>query len=176
MPAPFATLAEFRELLADQPTFDTGAKEAAEQHNMQLTKPPGALGRLEELAIWYCGWRGGEAAEIETPQVIVFAGNHGVAARGVSAFPAEVTAQMVLNFDHGGAAVNQIARSNGAELDVISFDLDAPTEDFTVAPAMSEQQMVNALAAGWDAVDEDADLLVVGEMGIGNTTSAAALS
>ncbi|SFD46083.1 nicotinate-nucleotide-dimethylbenzimidazole phosphoribosyltransferase [Sulfitobacter brevis] len=172
----FATLAAFRALLASQPAVDVAAQDAAAARDGQLTKPPGALGRLEDLAIWYRGWRGGAANEISAPQVIVFAGNHGVAARGVSAFQAEVTAQMVMNFQTGGAAINQIARSVGASLDVVSLDLDAPTEDFTKAPAMDEEAFVAALQSGWDAVDPQADLLVVGEMGIANTTSAAALA
>ena len=172
----FSNLSEFRAILAAQKGIDTTAQAAAADHNVQLTKPPGALGRLEDLALWYRGWRGGERAEIGAPQVIVFAGNHGVAARGVSAFPAEVTAQMVLNFQHGGAAINQIARANGATLDVVALDLDRPTDDFTVRPAMSEADLVLALQAGWNAVDPTADLLVVGEMGIANTTSAAALA
>lgn len=176
MTSPFDTLAAFRALLAAAPQADPQAIDAATAHDMQLTKPPGALGRLEDLAKWYRGWRGGENVEISAPQVIVFAGNHGVAARGVSAFPAEVTAQMVENFRHGGAAINQIARINGATLDVVALDLDRPTADFTQGPAMTEADCVAALAAGWEAVDPDADLLVVGEMGIANTTSAAALA
>ncbi|MGC1506337.1 MAG: nicotinate-nucleotide--dimethylbenzimidazole phosphoribosyltransferase [Sulfitobacter sp.] len=172
----FATLSDFRTLLAGLAPADADMRAAAEAHNMQLTKPPGALGQLEDLALWYRSWRGGENAEITAPQVIVFAGNHGVAARGVSAFPAEVTAQMVMNFQHGGAAINQIARVNGATLDVVALDLDQPTQDFTQGPAMSEDEFVAALQAGWQAVKADADLLVVGEMGIANTTSAAALA
>lgn len=172
----FTNLSEFRAILAAQEGLDTEAQSAAVDHNGQLTKPPGALGRLEDLALWYRGWRGGALAEISAPQVIVFAGNHGVAARGVSAFPAEVTAQMVMNFQHGGAAINQIARANGATLKVVPLDLDRPTHDFTAGPAMSEDDLVTALRAGWDAVDQNADLLVVGEMGIANTTAAAALA
>ncbi len=172
----FTSLSDFRALLADQPSADQDVLAAAADHNMQLTKPPGALGRLEDLALWYRSWRGGENAEITAPQVIVFAGNHGVAARGVSAFPAEVTEQMVLNFQHGGAAINQIAKANGATLDVVALELDRPTQDFTQGPAMTEDDLVAALKAGWDAVNIDADLLVVGEMGIANTTAAAALS
>ena len=172
----FATLSEFRAALADLPQADQTARAAAEAHDLQLTKPPGALGRLEDLALWYRSWRGGEAAEIAAPQIIVFAGNHGVAARGVSAFPAEVTAQMVLNFEHGGAAINQIARIAGARLDVVPLDLDRPTMDFTQGPAMTEDDLMAALNAGWNAVDPAADLLVVGEMGIANTTAAAALA
>lgn len=172
----FSSMDDFRSMLAAQPGRDDAAFAAATDHNGQLTKPPGALGRLEDLAIWYRGWRGGPNAEITAPQIIVFAGNHGVAARGVSAFPAEVTAQMVLNFEHGGAAINQIARSTGARLDVVALDLDTPTADFTTVPAMDEPALLAALQAGWEAVNEDADLLVVGEMGIANTTAAAALA
>ncbi len=172
----FATLSEFRALMVDQQGADADVLSAATDHNMQLTKPPGALGRLEDLALWYRSWRGGKNVEITAPQIIVFAGNHGVAARGVSAFPAEVTAQMVLNFQHGGAAINQIARANGATLDVVPLDLDRPTQDFTQGPAMNEDDFLAALQTGWDAVKTDADLLVVGEMGIANTTSAAAIA
>mgnify|MGYP003652317090 CR=1 FL=1 len=172
----FTTLDQFRTLLAEQKPADTDARQRAKDHDAQLTKPPGSLGRLEELAFWYRSWRGGTSAEIAAPQVIVFAGNHGVAARGVSAFPVEVTAQMVANFEHGGAAVNQIARTAGAALKVVALELDRPTDDFTAGPAMDETSVVAALRAGWDAVDPAADLLVVGEMGIGNTTPAAALA
>ncbi|KIN64023.1 Nicotinate-nucleotide--dimethylbenzimidazole phosphoribosyltransferase [Sulfitobacter noctilucicola] len=172
----FATLSEFRALLKAQPDPDPQALAAAADHNMQLTKPPAALGQLEDLALWYRSWRAGPLTAIAAPQVIVFAGNHGVAARGVSAFPAEVTAQMVMNFEHGGAAINQIAGSVGAMLDVVSIDLDRPTDDFTQGPAMSEADFLTALKQGWDAVNPSADLLVVGEMGIANTTAAAALA
>ncbi|MBO9431999.1 nicotinate-nucleotide--dimethylbenzimidazole phosphoribosyltransferase [Sulfitobacter sp. R18_1] len=172
----FASLTEFRSLLRAMPACDDAAMAEARAHDAMLTKPPGALGRLEDLAVWYRGWRGGARAEIAAPQIIVFAGNHGVAARGVSAFPAEVTAQMVSNFEQGGAAINQIARVNGASLDVVPLSLDRPTQDFTVAPAMAEDEFVEALRAGWEAVNPEADLLVVGEMGIANTTSAAALA
>jgi nicotinate-nucleotide--dimethylbenzimidazole phosphoribosyltransferase len=152
------------------------ARAGAEARNGQLTKPPGALGRLEELAIWYCGWRGDATARIIAPQVAVFAGNHGVTAQGVSAFPADVTAQMVANFEAGGAAINQLAEMAGARLDVVPIALDRPTADFTQGPAMDAEAFAEALAAGWNAVDTGADLLVTGEMGIGNTTSAAAIA
>jgi nicotinate-nucleotide--dimethylbenzimidazole phosphoribosyltransferase len=108
--------------------------------------------------------------------VIVFAGNHGVTAQGVSAFPAEVTEQMVLNFQVGGAAINQLAEAANARLDVHALSLDIPTQDFTQGPAMTETEFVEALQTGWEAVDPEADLLVTGEMGIGNTTSAAAIA
>lgn len=174
--ADFSDLDGFRKVLATLPQMDGAAREGAAERNSQLTKPPAALGRLEELAQWYAGWRGDARPKVSAPQIIVFAGNHGVAAQGVSAFPPEVTEQMVMNFQHGGAAINQLARAAGAHLDVHALELDRPTEDFTKGPAMSEADVITALAAGWDAVRLDADLLVVGEMGIGNTTPAAALA
>lgn len=172
----FQTIEEFRACLADAPGPDADAIAAAEARNAQLTKPAGALGRLEALAIWYCGWRADPRARIERPQAVVFAGNHGVVAQGVSAYPAEVTSQMVANFQVGGAAINQLCDAAGARLTVHALQLDNPTADFTQAPAMSEAEFAAALALGWEAVDPGADLLVCGEMGIGNTTSAAALS
>ncbi|SLN23432.1 Nicotinate-nucleotide--dimethylbenzimidazole phosphoribosyltransferase [Roseovarius albus] len=171
----FNTLAEFSDLLRGLPMRDEAALTAARARDGVLTKPPGALGRLEELAAWYCAWRGVERPQVISPQVIVFAGNHGVTAQGVSAFPAEVTAQMVANFEAGGAAVNQLAKAVGARMDVHSLSLETPTQDFTTGPAMSEAEFVEALQTGWQAVDPQADLLVVGEMGIGNTTSASAI-
>lgn len=172
----FSSLTDFKTALQELPAPDGAALEGAAARNGQLTKPPGALGRLEELAQWYCGWRGDARARLTAPQVVVFAGNHGVTAQGVSAFPAEVTAQMVLNFRQGGAAINQLAGAFGARMDVHALELETPTADFTEAPAMTAAEAVAALRAGWDAVDPQADLLVAGEMGIGNTTSAAAIA
>ncbi|WP_319826484.1 nicotinate-nucleotide--dimethylbenzimidazole phosphoribosyltransferase [Thalassovita sp.] len=172
----FDTLDAFRALLAQAPAADQEARKQAEARNGQLTKPPGALGRLEHVAIWYAGWRGNPRPALDNPQVLIFAGNHGVTAQGVSAFPAEVTEQMVLNFQHGGAAINQLSRAFGATMGVHALSLDRPTADFTQAAAMSEPELVEALQTGWNAVDEGADLLVTGEMGIGNTTSAAAIA
>ena len=176
MTAPFATLDEFRSVLQDAPEPDLATLAAANDRNAQLTKPPGALGRLEDLAIWYAGWRGTPTPRVEAPQVIVFAGNHGICAQGVSAFPPEVTEQMVANFRHGGAAINQLSQAFGAKMDVHALDLDMPTQDFTHGPAMSEGEVIQALITGWNAVDPQSDLVVTGEMGIGNTTSAAALA
>ncbi|UWQ17588.1 nicotinate-nucleotide--dimethylbenzimidazole phosphoribosyltransferase [Jannaschia sp. M317] len=170
------SFAAIRAALAAQPTSDAGAVAGAADRNGQLTKPPGALGRLEDLAGWYAGWRGDARPRITAPQVLVFAGNHGVAAQGVSAFPPEVTVQMVANFRAGGAAINQLSDLAGARLDVHALNLDRPTADFTQGPAMSEAEMCAAFATGWDAVSDDADLLVTGEMGIANTTSAAAIA
>jgi nicotinate-nucleotide--dimethylbenzimidazole phosphoribosyltransferase len=172
----FATLDAFRAQLRELPEPDAAARSAAEARNAALTKPAGALGRLEDLALWYAAWRGDPRPRISAPQVVIFAGNHGVVAQGVSAFPAEVTAQMVANFAAGGAAINQLAALAGARMDVVALDLDRPVRDFTRGPALTEADLCAALSAGWEAVDPQADLLVTGEMGIGNTTSAAALA
>lgn len=174
--ADFQNLEQFRNEMEMAPNADAKAVKRAAERNGQLTKPPGALGRLEELAIWYAGWRGTEKPELNRPQVIIFAGNHGVTAQGVSAFPAEVTEQMVLNFQHGGAAINQLCKAFGADMQVHALKLEQPTADFTQAPAMGEGEFLECLQAGWDAVSPEAELLVTGEMGIGNTTSAAAIA
>lgn len=170
------SLAAFRAAVAAAPGPDEGALEAARARNAELTKPAGALGRLEDLAIWYAGWRGNPRPRLEAPQVAVFAGNHGVAALGVSAFPPEVTVQMVAGFEAGFAAVNQLAEAFGARISVHPIRLDEPSGDFTQGPALSEADLLEALRIGWEAVDPEADLFVAGEMGIGNTTSAAALA
>ena len=168
--------AAIRAALAGQPGPDAAARAAAAARNDQLTKPPAALGRLETLAQWYAAWRGSARPRLDAPQILVFAGNHGVAAKGVSAFPVEVTAQMVANFRAGGAAINQLADLAGARLDVHALDLDRPAADMTEGPALSEPEACAAFATGWNAVDDGADLVVTGEMGIGNTTAAAAIA
>lgn len=175
MPAP-TTLADFRACLTALPQADSAAQGGAKARDAVLTKPPGALGRLEDVAIWLAGWQGRAVPKLDRVQVAVFAGNHGIVARGVSAFPAEVTVQMVANFDRGGAAINQLSRAFGAEMAVLALALDRPTADFTTGPAMTEAELVEALAVGWNAVDAAADLFIAGEMGIGNTTTAAAMA
>ena len=172
----FNTIQEFQSLIAAPIAENAAIRTAAQERNNQLTKPPGALGRLEDIAIWYAAWTGEVAPKIVAPQIVIFAGNHGVVTQGVSAFPQEVTSQMVANFRSGGAAINQLASEAGASLDVIELQLDKPTQDFTVGPAMETGELVDALQIGWDAVSSTSDLLVVGEMGIGNTTSAAAIA
>lgn len=171
----FPTVASFETTLAALPQPDAGARDAAARRQGQLTKPPGSLGRLEDIAVFMAGWQGRERPRITRGRVVIFAGNHGVVARGVSAFPAEVTVQMVANFHAGGAAINALAAAAGLDLSVVPLDLDRPTADFTAAPAMSEAECLAALSTGAAAVG-DADLLVLGEMGIGNTTPAAALA
>lgn len=173
---PPATLAEMRAILASFPGPDREAGAAAASREAQLTKPAGALGRLEEINIWMATWQGKHPPACVHPRTAVFAGNHGVARRGVSAYPAEVTVQMVKNFVDGGAAVNQLCRAVDADLRVYEMALEQPTEDFTVAPAMTEAECATAMAYGMMAVEPGIDLLAVGEMGIANTTSAAALA
>ena len=171
-----ASLSAFRARVAAMPGPDEATAERARRHDAQLTKPAGALGRLETLATWAAAWQGRHPPRAERIQVLVFAGNHGVATRGVSAYPAAVTAQMVANFGAGGAAINQLCDVLGAALTVVPLDLDTPTEDMTQAPALGEAACVAALQVGMAAVDDGADLLCLGEMGIGNTTAAAALA
>ena len=171
-----STFDEISALIPRLPAPDAAAIEQASVRQMSLTKPPGALGRLEELAIFLAGWQGSERPKIDKAQALVFAGNHGVCAQGVNPFPQEVTRQMVLNFTSGGAAINQLCRASGADLAVIALDLDQPTGDITEGPAMSVGETIDAMKRGADAVARDADMLVLGEMGIGNSTIAAALA
>lgn len=174
--APFTDLNGIRAALADLPQPDAAAITGANERNGMLTKPPAALGRLEDLAIWYAGWVGDARPEMKPGQSLVFAGNHGVAAKGVSAFPPEVTVQMVANFHAGGAAINQLSKAFGAEMEVFELELDQPTGDFTETAAMSEEDLVAAMATGWEAVNPEAGVMITGEMGIGNTTAAAAIA
>jgi nicotinate-nucleotide--dimethylbenzimidazole phosphoribosyltransferase len=175
MPEVPVSLNEIRALFAHLPGPDLEAGTAAALRERQLTKPAGALGRLEELAHWLATWQGRHPPRLDHPRTCVFAGNHGVAARGVSAYPAAVTAQMVQNFIAGGAAVNQLCRVVDADLRVYEMNLDQPTADFVDGPAMSEADCAKAIAYGMMAVEPGIDVLALGEMGIANTTSAAAL-
>ena len=167
---------QVRDLISRMPVADGAAAAAARAREDTLTKPRGALGRLEDVTPWLAAWQGRHPPSLDNVLVIVFAANHGVAAQGVSAFPAEVTAQMVANFEAGGATVNQLAGFAGARLKVHAFDLDAPTRDFTEAPALSESECMAAFKQGFEAVPAASDLVALGEMGIGNTTAAAAIS
>ena len=171
----FNSLDDLSEFCRALPAGDADAAGAAAQRQQNLTKPPGSLGRLEELAIWLARWQQNAAPRLERVTIAVFAGNHGIAARGVSAYPAEVTAQMVANFAAGGAAINQLATLAGAELNVVPLELERPTRDFTIAAAMDTEDFLDAIDTGCHAVTDDCDLLVVGEMGIANTTTAATL-
>jgi nicotinate-nucleotide--dimethylbenzimidazole phosphoribosyltransferase len=172
----FSSFAELRVACLDLPMGHQVASAAVASREAQLTKPPGSLGRLEDLVAWLAHWQGRNPPRLDDVEVLVFAGNHGVSAQGVSAYPAEVTVQMVANFAAGGAAINQLARAAGAGLRVIPLALDRPTADFTQAPAMAEREFLAAVATGYDAVRPQTDLVCLGEMGIGNTTAAAAIA
>jgi nicotinate-nucleotide--dimethylbenzimidazole phosphoribosyltransferase len=171
----FASFADLRAACLDLPGGHPAASAAAAQREDTLTKPPKSLGRLEDLVAFLAHWQGHAPPRLGRVDILVFAGNHGVTKQGVSAYPAEVTVQMVANFAHGGAAINQLARAADANLRVIPLSLDEPTADFTEQPALSEQEFLAAVKAGHDAVAPDCDLVCLGEMGIGNTTAAAAL-
>ncbi len=169
------TLERVRALMSRLPPEDTAARQAAAARNAELTKPQGALGRLEEMAQWLAAWQGTATPQVAAPAVAVFAGNHGVTKHGVSPYPSEVTAQMVENFAAGGAAINHICAAGGIRLDVHPIALDRPTGDILVEPAMAEADCVHHIALGMSAVPDTCDLFAAGDMGIGNTTSAAAI-
>jgi len=171
----FASVDDLKAACRERRGGNAAAAAAAAARQAELTKPPGSLGRLEELAVWLARWQGRALPRLDRVSVLIFAGNHGVAARGVSAYPSDVTAQMVANYAHEGAAINQLARLAGAELNVVPLALDRPTGDFTQTVAMNETDFLAATSAGYDAVPADCDLLALGDMGIGNTTAAAAL-
>jgi len=166
---------DIRALVKGMPGPDAGAVAAVSARDAVLTKPPGALGRLEAMVEWLAGWQGRAVPRVERPRIAVFAGAHGVAMRGVSAYPPEVTRQMVRNFLNGGAAINQLAQSIDADLRIYELDLEHPTNDFTRGPAMSEARTANAMAYGMMAAEPGIDVLCLGEMGIANTTTAATL-
>jgi nicotinate-nucleotide--dimethylbenzimidazole phosphoribosyltransferase len=173
--ADFTSFSALRSACLDLPSGNATASAAVARREAMLTKPSGSLGRLEEFVGWLAHWQGRAPPRLQHVEILVFAGNHGVTARGVSAYPGEVTAQMVANFAAGGAAINQLARSADADLRVIPLALDRPTADFTQAPALSEQEFLAAVSEGYNAVSPGCDLVCLGEMGIGNTTAAAAI-
>jgi nicotinate-nucleotide--dimethylbenzimidazole phosphoribosyltransferase len=171
----FESVADIDKVIANLPVADGTIQNKAAARQGQLTKPPGSLGKLEDIAIWMAGWQKTERPAIGHGQCLIFAGNHGVVAQGISPFPADVTAQMVKNFEAGGAAINQLCTVADLALTVTALDLETPTADITKGPAMSAAEVLAAMRAGAGVIDDDCDYLVVGEMGIGNTTSAAAL-
>ncbi|WP_395450934.1 nicotinate-nucleotide--dimethylbenzimidazole phosphoribosyltransferase [Aminobacter sp. UC22_36] len=172
----FKSSDELRAACLDLSAGSDAAADAVARRQDTLTKPRGSLGKLESIAAWLARWQGRDMPRLDKVKVIVFAGNHGVTAQGVSAYPSEVTVQMVANFAGGGAAINQLARLAGAELAVIPLELDRPTGDFTQTVAMNDADFLAAVSTGYDAVTPDIDLVCFGEMGIGNTTPAAAIA
>ena len=172
----FTSFTDLRAACLDLPSGHPAASAAVAQREDTLTKPPRSLGRLEDIVAWLAHWQGHAPPRLDRVEVLVFAGNHGVTKQGVSAYPAEVTVQMVANFSAGGAAINQLARTAGASLRVVPLSLDAPTADFTEGPALGEEEFLAAVRTGYEAVSPQADLICLGEMGIGNTTAAAAIA
>lgn len=165
---------DIRALFNDLPGPDTHAAQMVNERDAQLTKPPGALGKLEDIAEWLAAWTG-RKPQITRPLVAIFAGNHGVTKQGVSPFPAEVTVQMVANFTNGGAAINQICIANDLGLKVFDLALEIPTKDITEEAAMDERTCAATMAFGMESIAGGTDLLCIGEMGIGNTTIASAI-
>lgn len=166
---------DIRNLLAGIPEPDAAAVAQVRARDRELTKPPGALGKLEGIAEWAAAWQHRYPPRVERPVVAVFAGNHGVVAQGVTAYPQAVTAQMVANFQSDGAAVNQICKTFGLGLKVFELALEHPTRDITEAAALDEADCAATMAYGMEAIAGGCDLLCIGEMGIGNTTIAAAI-
>jgi nicotinate-nucleotide--dimethylbenzimidazole phosphoribosyltransferase len=166
-----------RDALGHLPTADTDARDSAAARAAQVIRPPGALQVLDDVAAWVAGWHGTALPRIERPALVIFAADHGVAAHGVSAFPTSVTGAMVAAFDAGKATCNAFARSAGATSTVIDVGVGRPTGDIRTEAAMDQARFDMAIDAGRAAVEAlDTDLLIVGEMGIGNTTVAAALA
>jgi nicotinate-nucleotide--dimethylbenzimidazole phosphoribosyltransferase len=176
------------------PAPDAQAEAAARARQLQLTKPPGSLGRLEELACWFAGRLGQPVPQLARCEIFVFAADHGVAGRGVSAFPQAVTGQMLSNFAGGGAAINVLARLEDCRIEVVdvgvvtaddppagvrSLRVRAGSRDLCSEAAMTSEELQEALGAGArcarEAVERGAQLLIAGDMGIANTTSAACL-
>jgi nicotinate-nucleotide--dimethylbenzimidazole phosphoribosyltransferase len=166
---------DIRALVARMPSADEAAMATVRSRDAVLTKPAGSLGRLEEIAEWLAAWQGKAPPTVSRALVAIFAGNHGVVSHGVSAFPASVTQQMVDNFAAGGAAINQICLSNDLALKVYDLALELPTGDITREPALEESDCAATMAFGMEAIAGGIDLLCIGEMGIGNTTVAAAI-
>ncbi len=175
------------------PPIDEAARQAVQVRQSQLTKPPGSLGQLECLVVDLAGMQGRDRPSVARKAVMIAAADHGVAAEGTSAYPQEVTTQMVLNFLHGGAAINVLARHADARVAVVDMGVAAEldphpslyrrkvaygTQNMRYGPAMTEDQTRAALQAGFDVVQAEAelglDVIAVGEMGIGNTTASAA--
>lgn len=164
-----------RALFDAMPQASEAARQAAQARQRELTKPEGSLGRLEDIACFLAAWQGEPAPAPSKPMLLIFAGNHGLVAQGVSAYPPSVTRAMVENFAAGGAAINQICKIAGLSLKVFDLALDCPAKDITETAALTPEEAIAAFALGMEAVAGGIDLLCLGEMGIGNTTSAAAI-
>ena len=175
--------------------LSSAARQQAAERQSQLTKPPGSLGELEQLALSFAAFQDRVKPELQHPCCVVFAGDHGVVAQGVSAFPQAVTVEMLKNFVSGGAAIAVLARQHDMPLAVVNCGTAVPcdelsgviqrpvmagTEDFSVQAAMNHDQAQQALRIGAEQLErlqaEGCDLFIAGEMGIGNTSAASCLS
>ena len=166
-----------REAIATMPPRDDDAHGAVSDRATNILRPSGALARLDEVAAWVAGWQRTPVPEVHRPAALIFAADHGVAAGGVSAYPADVTGAMLAAYRAGKSTISAFAHVAGATVQAIDVGVGRPTGDIRTESAMSPQRFDEAAAAGRDAVDAvDADLLVLGEMGIGNTTAAAAIA
>ncbi|WP_417684427.1 nicotinate-nucleotide--dimethylbenzimidazole phosphoribosyltransferase [Roseibium sp.] len=166
---------DIRNLVRSMPGPDDEALAAVRARDAQLTKPAGSLGRLEEIAEWLAAWSGKSTPKVSRPLVAIFATAHGVADKGVSAFPSSVNQQMVENFAAGGAAINQLCRANDLGLKVFDLAVSMPTPCITEEDALDEANCAATMAYGMEALAGGIDLVCLGEMGIGNTTVAAAV-
>lgn len=166
---------DIRALIRTMPGPDEAARAAVQARELELIKPRGALGRLETISAHVAAWQGRGKPSINRPLVAIFAGSHGVAAKGVSAFPSEVNRAMLASFSAGHAAINQLCKSFDLGLKVFDLAIDMPTGDITEGPAMEEAACAATIAFGMEAIAGGTDLLCLGEMGIGNTTPAAAI-
>ncbi|MET3926144.1 nicotinate-nucleotide--dimethylbenzimidazole phosphoribosyltransferase [Devosia sp. 2618] len=175
MPTLSPAYADVIELLTIAPDGDEAAVEAVRAREAQLTKPAGSLGALEGMVEFLARWQGRAHPRLDNPMVTIFAANHGVTDQGVSAFPREVTAQMVANFTNGGAAISQICALHEINLRVFELALELPTGDITIEPALDDKMCAATIAYGMEAIAGKPDLICLGEMGIGNTTVAAAI-
>jgi nicotinate-nucleotide--dimethylbenzimidazole phosphoribosyltransferase len=166
---------DIRALVASMPPANHQAADDARARNADLLKPPGALGRLEDIAIWLAAWQGKAKPSMNRPMVALFGSDHGVTKHGISPYPMAVTRQMLETFAAGGAAINQICATYSLGLKVFDLAIGKPTGDITTEAAMSEEETVQTIAFGMQAISDGTDLIAVGEMGIGNTTIAAAI-
>ena len=161
------------------PQPDEVARTAAQARADDILRPAGALARLDELAVWVAGWQGRDRPSIEQPVALIFAGDHGVVAEGVSAYPSDVTASMVAAIEQQVATISALAREAGAAVRVLDTGVGRPTGNLAVEPALDDARLREAMSSGRsavaEAIDDGADLIALGEMGIGNTTPAAAI-
>jgi nicotinate-nucleotide--dimethylbenzimidazole phosphoribosyltransferase len=166
---------DIRALVATLPGPDEAARSAVLARENELIKPRGALGRLEAITAHVAAWQGRARPAVNRPVVAIFAGSHGVAARGVSAYPSEVNRAMLASFSAGIAAINQICKAQDLGLKVFDLAIDLPTGDITETAAMEEAACAATIGFGMEAIANGTDLLCLGEMGIGNTTPSAAI-